>query len=92
MGERVEPLPQSRIVGTGHFLPPVIRTNDDLATMVEEHRELLAALQTRDLALMRSQLDLHIAVPSPPSTARATPNRRKAAGAKLAVPGTKAGT
>ena len=64
----------------------------DLATMVEEHRELLAALQTRDLALMRAQLDLHIAVPSPPSTVRARPKRRKAAEAKLRVSVTKAGT
>lgn len=64
----------------------------DLATMVEEHRELLAALQTRDPALMRAQLDPHIAVPSPPSTVRATPKRRKAAEAKLPVSVTKAGT
>jgi DNA-binding GntR family transcriptional regulator len=64
----------------------------DLATMVEEHRELLAALQTRDPALMRAQLDLHIAVPSPQSTARVTPKRRKTAGAKLVVPVTKAVT
>lgn len=61
----------------------------DLATMVEEHRDLLAALQTRDPALMQKQLDLHIAVPSPPSIAAGTPKRRKAAAAKIAAPVTK---
>jgi DNA-binding GntR family transcriptional regulator len=64
----------------------------DLATMVEEHRDLLAALQTRDPALMRAQLDLHIAVPSPPSVARGTPKRRKAVKTKPSVPVAKAGT
>ena len=37
----------------------------DLATMVEEHRDLLAALQSRDPALMVEQLERHIVVPSP---------------------------
>jgi DNA-binding GntR family transcriptional regulator len=62
----------------------------DLATMVEEHRDLLAALQTRDPVLMREQLDLHIAVPSPPLPARETPKRRKAAATKATVPVTRA--
>jgi 3-oxoacyl-[acyl-carrier-protein] synthase-3 len=29
------PLPRSRILGTGHYLPPVVRTNLDLEKMVE---------------------------------------------------------
>lgn len=37
----------------------------DLATMAEEHRELLAALQTRDAAIALDVLERHIAVPSP---------------------------
>ena len=37
----------------------------DLTTMVEEHRELLTALQSRDPALMLAQLERHIVVPSP---------------------------
>jgi DNA-binding GntR family transcriptional regulator len=32
---------------------------------VEEHRELLAALQTRDLAIVLAQLERHIDVPAP---------------------------
>jgi 3-oxoacyl-[acyl-carrier-protein] synthase-3 len=28
-------IPKSRILGTGHFLPPNVRTNDDLSKMVE---------------------------------------------------------
>jgi DNA-binding GntR family transcriptional regulator len=32
---------------------------------VEEHRELLAALQTRDPAVVLAQLERHIDVPSP---------------------------
>lgn len=55
----------------------------DLVTMVEEHRELLAALQTRDPALMLTQLERHIAVPIPttaiPTTATAAPARRRRA-------------
>ena len=34
--------------------------------MVDEHRELLAALQSRDPELMLEVLDRHIAVPVPP--------------------------
>ena len=29
------PLPRSRILGTGHFLPPIVRTNVDLEKMVD---------------------------------------------------------
>jgi DNA-binding GntR family transcriptional regulator len=50
----------------------------DLATMVEEHRDLLAALQTRDPALMLKQLERHIAVPSPPPVATTAVRRRRA--------------
>jgi len=35
---------------------------------VEEHRELLAALQTRDSAIVLAQLESHIDVPAPPVT------------------------
>jgi 3-oxoacyl-[acyl-carrier-protein] synthase-3 len=31
--------PRSRILGLGHFLPPVVRTNDDLAKMVDTSDE-----------------------------------------------------
>ena len=37
--------------------------------MVDEHRDLLAALQTRDPELMLAQLEKHIAVPVPASVA-----------------------
>ena len=37
----------------------------DLKRMVEEHRDLLAALQTRDPDVMMAQLEKHIAVPVP---------------------------
>ena len=47
----------------------------DLATMVIEHRELLNALQARDVALMLTVLEEHIAVPSPaPPKAGAKPS------------------
>ena len=39
--------------------------------MVDEHRDLLAALQSRDPERMRAVLEHHIAVPSP----SAAPNR-----------------
>src|SRR5215471_18283332 len=29
------PVPRSRILGTGHYLPPIVRTNFDLEKMVE---------------------------------------------------------
>ncbi|MBA2545930.1 MAG: FCD domain-containing protein [Solirubrobacterales bacterium] len=37
---------------------------------VEEHRVLLAALQTRDPAIVLAQLERHIDVPAPPATAK----------------------
>jgi DNA-binding GntR family transcriptional regulator len=37
----------------------------DLARMVDEHRDLLVALQSRDPAQMLAQLERHIAVPAP---------------------------
>ena len=39
--------------------------------MVDEHRDLLAALQTRDPEVMLGQLEKHIAVPVPASVAAA---------------------
>jgi len=50
-----------------------------LATMVEEHRELLAALQSRDPELVLRVLEQHIAVPSP-APAEAAPARKRRAG------------
>jgi DNA-binding GntR family transcriptional regulator len=37
---------------------------------VEEHRVLLAALQTRDLAIVLAELERHIDVPAPPADAK----------------------
>jgi len=56
-----------------------------LDTMVEEHRELLAALQSREPELMLRVLDHHIAVPipapeSPPKAAKRRPPARPKAG------------
>ena len=59
----------------------------DLHTMVREHRDLLAALQTRDPATMLAQLEPHIVVPSPVSPSVSVsppapgPRRRVKAGA-----------
>ena len=52
----------------------------DLATMVEEHRDLLAALQSRDPALMLEQLERHIAVPSPVAAPPASKRQGRAKG------------
>jgi DNA-binding GntR family transcriptional regulator len=41
----------------------------NLKRMVDEHRDLLAALQTRDPDVMLGQLERHIAVPVPASVA-----------------------
>jgi DNA-binding GntR family transcriptional regulator len=41
----------------------------NLKRMVDEHRDLLAALQTRDPEVMLGQLERHIAVPVPASVA-----------------------
>ena len=43
---------------------------------VEEHRELLAALQTRDPAIALAQLERHIDVPAPAAAAAAEARRR----------------
>ena len=59
----------------------------DLVKMVDEHRELLAALQTRDRDLLLAQLERHIAVPVPaptPAPARATPGKKRRATAAAA--------
>ena len=50
----------------------------DLDRMVDEHRDLLATLQSRDPDRMLALLEQHIAVPSPPA-APAGSNGRKAA-------------
>ncbi len=49
----------------------------DLATMVDEHRELLSAIQSRDVDLMLTKLEEHIAVPSPTPVARSPKRRTK---------------
>lgn len=48
------------------------------AETVEEHRELLAALQTRDPAIVVAQLELHIDVPAPAAAPRVAPTLRRA--------------
>ena len=53
----------------------------DLHRMVDEHRELLATLQSRDPDRVLALLERHIAVSSPP-TAPVPRNGRKAAGRK----------
>jgi len=54
----------------------------DLAAMVDEHRELLAALQARDHELMLALLERHIAVPVPESMESRAPVPRKRRAAK----------
>lgn len=44
---------------------------------VEEHRELLAALQTRDPAIVMAQLERHIDVPAPAAAPRVAPKVRR---------------
>ena len=51
----------------------------DLGRMVSEHRELLAALQSRDPERMLTVLEQHIAVPSPPPAATRSNGRKRAA-------------
>jgi DNA-binding GntR family transcriptional regulator len=55
----------------------------DMMQMVDEHRDLLAALQLRDPKEMLSQLERHIAVPTPgepaPAAKRKAPRKRAAA-------------
>src|SRR5688572_29172090 len=45
---------------------------------VEEHRVLLAALQTRDPAVVLAQLELHIDVPAPPAALKVSSKARRA--------------
>ena len=52
----------------------------DLTTMVREHRELLAALQSRNVSAMLAELEQHIAVPSPPAMVVPAAKRKRAAG------------
>jgi DNA-binding GntR family transcriptional regulator len=52
--------------------------------MVDEHRELLAALQSRDPDRMLAVLERHIAVLSPPPPGKAASPKRR--------PGAKKGT
>jgi len=54
----------------------------DLAAMVDDHRELLVALQARDHELMLALLERHIAVPVPESTESRAPVPRKRRAAK----------
>jgi DNA-binding GntR family transcriptional regulator len=56
----------------------------DLARMTEEHRDLLGALQARDRVLTLSELEKHISVPVPSTTAPADGGRRTPA--KRAAP------
>ena len=42
---------------------------------VQEHRALLAALQTRDPAIALAQLELHIDVPAPPAAPKVKAKR-----------------
>ena len=46
--------------------------------MVDEHRDLLAALQSRDPERMRTVLEQHIAVPSPRPAATRPIGRKRA--------------
>lgn len=57
----------------------------DLARMVDEHRELLAAVQAHDREMMLTQLERHIAVPAPtqtPARRRSPVDKRAAATAR----------
>jgi DNA-binding GntR family transcriptional regulator len=44
---------------------------------VEEHRTLLAALQTRDPEIVLAQLERHIDVPAPPAAPKVAPKARR---------------
>jgi 3-oxoacyl-[acyl-carrier-protein] synthase III len=49
-------IPASRILGTGHFVPPMIRTNDDLAAMVDTNDEWIrerTGIRQRHIAAQR---------------------------------------
>jgi DNA-binding GntR family transcriptional regulator len=62
----------------------------DLAAMVDDHRDLLAALQTRDRDLMLARLEKHIAVPVPAADPRNA--QKRAPARKPRVAARKAGT
>ena len=64
----------------------------DLATMVEEHRDLLAALQTRDPDLMLAQLERHIAVPVPATAPQTPKGEREGKSTRRAEAGARGGT
>ncbi|MBA2546779.1 MAG: GntR family transcriptional regulator [Solirubrobacterales bacterium] len=64
----------------------------DLQRMVDEHRNLLATLQSRDPDRMLALLELHIAVPSPPAAPVASNGRKAASRKRRARAATKKGT
>jgi DNA-binding GntR family transcriptional regulator len=64
----------------------------DLERMVDEHRELLAALQSRDPDRLLAVLEPHIAVPSPPPPAVTADGRRAASRKTRARAAAKKGT
>jgi len=69
----------------GYFLRYGLKR--DLRTMADEHRELLAALQTRDQKVVLALLEQHIDVPVPGSDGDGVRRGRPAAsGRKKAVP------
>ena len=64
----------------------------DLQRMVDEHRDLLATLQSRDPDRMLVLLEQHIAVPSPPADTLASNGRKAASRKKRARAAAKKGT
>ena len=66
--------------------------SSDLVAMVQEHRDLLAALQSRDQAVVLKQLERHIAVPIPtPRPAGAVRRRGMQGDAEKPVRGARSG-
>ena len=57
----------------------------DLARMVDEHRDLLAALQSRDAERTLGVLTQHIDVPSPPPAPARSNGRKRAKGRKASA-------
>ena len=57
----------------------------DLGRMVDEHRDLLAALQSRDSERMLGVLAQHIDVPSPPPAPAPSNGRKRAKGRKASA-------
>jgi DNA-binding GntR family transcriptional regulator len=64
----------------------------DLARVVDEHRELLTALQSRDPDPMLAVLEQHIAVPRPPAAPPSTAGRKGASRRSLSRAVAKKGT